>query len=550
MKRTTLLLASMALAVLLACGVALAAAGDTTLVSVSSSGKQANEHSLWPSISANGRFVVFTSYASNLVPGDTNSTWDIFVHDCQTGMTDRVNVDSSGNQADGNSEALIASGSISADGRYVAFTSAATNLVPGDTNGQPDSFVHDRQTGITRRVSLNSSERQANGFSYVADISSDGRYVTFQSDATNLVSGDTNNDEDVFLRNRRTGITRRVSVSTSGKQANGFSGGGDISGDGRYVAFGSRASNLVPGDTNGQLDSFVYNRRTNTIRRVSVSTSGKQANGFSGGGVLSGDGRYVAFTSGATNLVSGDTNNDEDVFLRNRRTGITRRASVSTSGKQGNRESSGPTISADGRYVAFWSNSTNFVAGDTSRGRGAFVHDRQSGITQRVSENSSGVEANNFSVFPAISADGHYVAYQSDATNLVANDINGTGDIFLHELDITAPRSTHVVPARGATGISRGVDLKATFSERVYEVKSHFKLYRKGSSIPVGAVVSPVEGTNNEKWVLNPNKSLRAGTTYIAKVQTGVVNEVGLHLDQNLSQRGNQPMQWTFRTRN
>jgi Tol biopolymer transport system component len=191
------------------------------------------------------------------VPGDTNNNSDIFVHDRKTGTTERVSVDSAGNQGNSFSEGA----SVSRDGRFVAFTSVASNLVPGDTNGRSDIFIHDRKTGTTERVSVDSAGNQGNTSSFQPSISRDGRFVAFRSLASNLVPGDTNNNSDIFVHDRKTGITERVSVDSAGNQANDSSSEPSISRDGRFVAFQSFDSNLVPGDTNGVLDIFVHHRK-------------------------------------------------------------------------------------------------------------------------------------------------------------------------------------------------------------------------------------------------------------------------------------------------
>ena len=201
--------------------------------------------------------MVFVSVATNLVPGYTNGFLDVFVHERHTGLTVRVSVDSSGGQANGGSYRS----SISRDGRYVAFASMATNLAPGDTNGFMYTFVHDRRTGLTSRVSVDSSGGQGNDHSYCYQISSNGRYVAFFGGATNLVPRDTNGWDDVFVHDRRTGLTSRVSVDSSGHHANSDSISPSISADGRYVSFVSWATNLVPGDTNDWSDIFVHDRQ-------------------------------------------------------------------------------------------------------------------------------------------------------------------------------------------------------------------------------------------------------------------------------------------------
>ena len=230
------------------------------------------------------------------------------------GTTTRVSVDSDGLEVDGASFRPA----VSADGRYVAFASSATNLVPGDTNGRDDVFVHDRQTRQTTRVSVASNGTQASADSGLPALSADGRYVAFASVATTLVPGDTNGVGDIFVHDRQTRQTTRVSLRSNGAQANGSSGNPSLSANGRFVAFSSYATNLVSGDTNSQVDVFVHDRQTRRTTRVSVRSNGAQANGQSDAPALSADGRYIGFTSEATNLVSQDTNGYRDIFLRDR----------------------------------------------------------------------------------------------------------------------------------------------------------------------------------------------------------------------------------------
>jgi Tol biopolymer transport system component len=430
-----------------------AAPGNTTRVSVASDGTQSNHDSYNPSISADGRFVAFESEATNLVSGDTNNFRDIFVHDRQTGQTTRVSVASDGTQSNQHSY----NPSISADGRYVAFESEATNLVSGDTNNHRDIFVHDRQTGQTTRVSVASDGTQANDFSSNPSISADGRYVAFMSWASNLVGGDTEPPilpsttslpdnpaskvtgvvHNVFVHDRQTGATTLVSVAIDGSEGSGHSEEVSISADGRYVAFMSWASNLVNGDTNNLPDIFVRDLQTNQTTRVSVASDGTQANNFSFEPSISADGRYVAFMSWADNLVSGDTNGDWDIFVHDRQTGATTRVSVATGGGQAVGRSHNPSISADGRYVAFASSASNLVSGDTNNHPDIFVHDRQTGVTTRVSVASDGTQTYAFSFDPSISADGRYVAFGSEADNLVSGDTNGRYDIFVREMNKT-----------------------------------------------------------------------------------------------------------------
>jgi Tol biopolymer transport system component len=396
-------------------------------VSVDSAGIEGNSDASYPSISADGRYVAFESMATNLVAGDTNNFWDVFVHDTQTGLTTRVSIDSAGTQ--GNSASYQTS--ISADGRYVAFASIATNLVADDTNNTEDVFVHDTQSGLTTRVSVDSASTEGNNISDDPSISADGRYVAFASRASNLVAGDTNNTWDVFVHDTQTGITTRVSVDSASTEGNNISDDPSISADGRYVAFRSIADNLVADDTNASEDIFVHDTQTRVTTRVSVDSSGIESNFFtSTNPFISADGRYVAFESDASNLVADDTNNFNDVFVHDTQTGITARVSVDSDGTEGNYVSGVPSISGDGRYVAFGSLASNLVADDTNNAGDMFVHDTQTGITTRVSVDSASIQSNAVSSFPSISGDGRYVAFGSLASNLVADDTNNTWDVF------------------------------------------------------------------------------------------------------------------------
>jgi len=370
---------------------------ETTRVSIDSTGVQGDSQSDAPSISTDGRFVAFYSHAANLVTGDTNNAADIFVHDRLDRETTRVSVSSAGEQANDYSYTPV----ISANGRFVAFHSLASNLVPDDTNNVFDVFVHDRQTGETTRVSVDSAGAQADFGSVFPVISVDGRFVAFASYASNLVAGDTNHAADVFVHDRQTGETTRVSVDSAGAQGDNYSYLPSISADGRFVAFYSAASNLVAGDTNHTVDVFVHDRLTGETTRVSIDSDGVQANSDSYLPSISADGRFVAFTSHASNLVAGDINYAPDIFVHDRLTGETTRVSVDSAGAQANASSEFPKISADGRFVAFYSSASNLVAGDTNDAVDIFVHDRLTGETTRVSVDSNGAQANSYSFFPA-----------------------------------------------------------------------------------------------------------------------------------------------------
>jgi Tol biopolymer transport system component len=418
---------AVALGIVLGSG-SVALAQATTRVSVGSSGVQADGVSIEPSISADGRFVAFVSRATNLVAGDTNGFDDVFVIDRATGLIERVSVDSFLVEGNGHSSEP----SISADGRIVAFQSYASNLVAGDTNDREDVFVHDRSNGATERVSVDSSGAEGDWGGYRARLSMDGTLVAFGSHSSNLVAGDTNGVDDAFVHDRSTGITERVSVDSLGAEGDSASYGGSISSDGEVVVFASYATNLVSDDTNGVKDVFVHDRSTGLTERVSVDSSGNEANDDSDSGDFSADDRIVAFASRASNLDPSDTNSSYDVFVHDRWTGVTELVSVDSSGTKA---ASGiePVISADGQWVAFSSGASNLVAGDTNNFTDVFVRDRTAGLTVRVSVTSSGAQGiYGHSSAPAISADGRSGAFTSWATNLVAGDTNALGDVFVH----------------------------------------------------------------------------------------------------------------------
>ena len=388
-------------------------------VSVDSAGAEANDSSFDTAISADGRYVAFKSQASNLVANDSNAINDIFVRDMQSGTTTRASVDSSGVEANNLNGAVA----ISADGRYVAFTSSASNLVANDTTlGNNDVFVRDTQSNTTTRVSVDSADVEQSGSSDFVAISGDGRFVAFNSGAANLVVNDNNGSADVFVRDTQLNTTTRVSVDSSGIEANGASAAVAISADGRYVAFASFASNLVANDTNGSADVFVRDTQLNTTTRVSVDNSGAQITGASSAPAISADGRYVAFLA-ANGFV-------QDVFVRDTQLNTTARASVSSSGAAVSSNVPSVAISGDGRYVAFASDAANLVPNDNNGQQDIFVRDMQSSTTTRFSVDPSGNNANGLSINPALSGDGRYVAFSSWAGNLVANDNNALSDIF------------------------------------------------------------------------------------------------------------------------
>ncbi|MBI1786276.1 MAG: PD40 domain-containing protein [Acidobacteria bacterium] len=402
--------------------------------SVSSAGNQGDDLSDNPAISRDGRFVTFRSVATNLVPGDTNNAADIILRDRKLRQTSRVSVSSTGVQ--GNFDSLFSS--VNRDGTVVAFDSAASTLVPNDTVfcGVPncqDVFVRDVPGGQTSMASVDPNGNGGLGNSVWPSLSADGRMMSFVSAAGNLAPNDTNGIGDVFVRDLVAGQTTRVSLSSTGAEMNSAAklwSQSKISADGRYVAFASDATTLVTGKTNGVMDIFVHDRLTAQTVRVSLAQNGAQANGNSTNLGISGNGRYIVFQSAASNLVPGDTNGQEDIFVHDRDNdgnGIfdepggvwIERVSLATGGVEGNGRSREPSISDDGRFVAFQSDASNLVPNDTNGIRDAFVRDRQTGQTLRVTA-WDGSQPNNVSVFtPQLSGDGCYLAYTSRSTNLL-----------------------------------------------------------------------------------------------------------------------------------
>ena len=402
-------------------------AGQTvSRASVGPGGVQGNEDSWGIAISANGRYVVFYSDSNNLVLGDRNAEGDVFLRDRVTGKTALVSRDSAGLPGNGESDYP----SLSADGRFVVFRSQASNLVAGDTAGQTDVFLRDLSTGATERVSVSTAGEQGNAGSHASDVSADGRFVVFSSYASNLVAGDTNQTNDIFVRDRLAGTTIRVSVDSAGVQSPNGAFYPYISDDGSAVVFDS-SSPLVADDTNNLVDIYVHELATGVTSRANVASNGAQANSSAAYATISADGRYVVFGSMASNLAPADTNAAIDLFVRDRLTGTTQMVDLSSSGEQANNYTSRGTISADGRYIAFKSTADNLVPDDTNGTMDVFVRDLELGLTRRVSVSSAGLQADGFSSEPTISADGRHVAFYSEAENLVPNDTNWRWDVFV-----------------------------------------------------------------------------------------------------------------------
>lgn len=404
-------------------------------VSVPTTSGQGNALSDFPSISADGRWVAFQSQATNLDPADTDVFWDVYLKDTQTGVLTLVST-TLGGAGKGNSTEPVISG----DGSHVVFTSRSSNLVPGDTNGIEDVFRWSRATGTIERVSTqDTTNAEANAFSGDPDVNADGRYVAFESDATNLQAlPDGNPPSDVFVKDMLTGSVQKASVATGGTTAGGFHIDASISDDGRTVAFSSNSPFLVPGDTNSRFDVFVHALDTVTTTRVSVTSAGVQAANCSAnpntGSLdpdISGNGQVVAFISVCTDLVPDDTTGFTDVFSHDRATGETRRESIDDGGyvaDPATGDSLDPSISADGRFIAFRSlaNDLDFLVSGGA-GSEVFVRDRETRSVTAVAPPALGL-------VPSINADGTRVAFSS-TTPIVSGDTNAVADV--HTVDIT-----------------------------------------------------------------------------------------------------------------
>ncbi|MEW6554176.1 MAG: DUF5719 family protein [Actinomycetota bacterium] len=339
--------------------------GAIVRCSTDANGDQVSGASAFPSISANGRYVAFASEAATLVPGDGNGMQDIFRKDLQTGAVLLCSSDAAGNEGNFSSDAP----SISADGRYVAFKSDANNLLGtgNDTNGFGDIFRKDLQTGAIVRCSTDAANGEGNNASYGSSISADGRYVAFESNSTDLVLPNANTFSDIYRKDVQTGAIVRCSTSSGGAEGdNGGSSYAMISADGKFVAFESDATNLVGGDGNNTRDVFRKNLQTGNMVRCSVDASGAEDGNASYNAGISADGRYVSFHSANDGFVPNDDNATTDVFRKDLETGAIVRCSTAPGVGEGDGYSGQAVINADGKYVAFVSEAANFVDGDTA----------------------------------------------------------------------------------------------------------------------------------------------------------------------------------------
>lgn len=479
---------------------AFAAAQTTTRVSVDSNGAQANNYSgtYGNSISADGRFVAFGSGATNLVPGGSPLQWELFRKDRLTGTTTIVSVDSLGNPG-GNGSFFP---SISANGNVVAFESDS-GFGTGDTNGRRDIFAHDCTTGITQLVSVSSAGTQWPDASSSAAISGDGNVVAFVK--THLLVGSGRDGGgyharlDVLVRDRAAGTTVYANVNTAGLVSyvvNSLAPSPSVSFDGHFVAFTSKASDLVANDLNAHYDVFVRDMVAGATVRASLDNAGNEGNGDSLAPSISADGRYVAFTSAATNLVSGDANGHVDVFVRDLVAGTTVLASVSTAGVQADADCLAPKISADGTCVTFHSTATTLAPSHGDFVDDVFVRDLVRGTTERASEALAG-DPNGASTMPSISGNGRFVAFLSFASNLVAGDTNGTYDVFVRDRAVAGAISP--LPGDGCAG-SAGVPLLTATGTPEIGGQVDYAL----ANAPAGAIAALIFGFSDTLWGSTP----------------------------------------------
>jgi len=505
------------------------AQGVTERVSVDSTGLEANGNSEAPALSDDGQLIAFQSAASNLVTADLNQRRDIFLRDFGASTTELISQATDGSPSNGDSM----NAGISGDGRYVVFASQADGFSANDINGTWDVFVRDRQAGTTKRISQSSAGIVGNDYSWTPDISQDGRFVAFESFSSNLVKGDLNDLADIFVVEIATGAIERVSLASFGFEATGRSSFPSISGDGRYVAFASDAPNLVANDTNGRRDVFVYDRLSDTVERVSESSAGQQGNNHSSRPSISADGRFVAFESVASDLVGGDSNFKSDVFVHDRNSGQTRRVSVNSAGDQVDDYNVFPVISAEGRHIAFQGPSFDFASDTVNGFLDVLIHDQQTGTTERVSSNDFGIEANGWNGTPGLNADGRYVGFFSYAVNLIGSDTNDVADVYRRDRGEEGDTFTLSGPASALAGNPVTLNFQDAPGnddfEIVYSFSNSGSLFR-GHPIELGAPAK-VTGTGqvpnlgDGSWTSPPTPLALAGrVVYLEMLVTNRVS--------------------------
>lgn len=480
------------------------------LISGGLGGAAANGASGEASVSADGRYVVFSSFASNLVAGDTNAQRDIFLYDRNNNTTTLISKNpNTGEPGNGDSNLPV----ISQDGNFVAFSSRASNLLDNDTLGFQDVFRYNVQTHALQLVSAANSAGTtfANKGSSEPTISGDGNIVSFTSFAANLGGVDGNAANDVYVRNMTTGQNKLVSVNTGGVAAgNKLSFDSWISLDGRFVTFRSDASNLVANDTNENRDTFLRDLQTNTTTLISMNLAGGSANSGSESNAVSGDGRFVVFQSRATDLVSNDGNANTDVFLRDTQSNTTRLLSINrfgTSSAAGFSEF--PAISQDGSYATFSSTAPDITTGDVNGREDIFLRDLKRGPMTLVSANTSGVSANGRSFDPFVSKNGDFVVFTSDATDLTGVNTAGKSNIYL--VATPAPNtSTDTTPPTATFGAVQTANPGATTIDFTVNLADNLGL----DTVDIGAL--SVTKTGGGTFPASFVQVVGSGTTAVA----------------------------------
>ena len=408
--------------------------GSLTLANRNPDGSIISHHTATErrALSSDGRYFVFATNNDGVLPEDQNGFQDVYLRDRWTGQLELISVGVGGAPAD--SYSLWTS--ISADGRYVAFSSRASNLVANDTNNELDVFLRDRQLGTTELISVSTQGVQSNHQSQSPSVSADGQRVAFTSFANNLVAGDTEGHVDVFVRDRAAGTTFRVSVHDNGTAANWNSHDAMLSEDGGSVLFHTSAGNLSPDDHNNEVDAFVHTIATGLTEIVGFAQNGLLGNHPTAHSSFSADGRYVAFATRSM-LVPGDTNGTYDIFVRDMRLGLTTRVSADSSGVLGNGESLSPEISPDGGYVAFSSRSTN-LGGSTTTSRDVYLHDRTSGETTWVGQTATGEQPGGAVIPRQLGLDAQFIAMIAFTGNMLPGP-SPFGSTYVREIDGCVP---------------------------------------------------------------------------------------------------------------
>jgi Tol biopolymer transport system component len=424
--------------------------------------------------------------------------------------------------------------------------------VADDTNIRPDIFLRDRQTGVTERISVDSAEVQSNGTNSAASISPNGLFVSFLSEGNNLAGAgvDTNSRDDVFVRDRVNGTTVRVSVGSGGVQADDDSSLSSISADGNLIAFDSRATNLVAGDTNGLGDIFVHNRPSQTTVRVSVDSAGNQATGSadwdesSSDPAITPDGRFVVFTSASSGLVADDTNAKQDIFLHDRQTGSTVRVNLTSAGAQvTDFYSDRPAITPDARFVVFRSLSAELIANDTNSKIDVFLRDRQAGTTERVSMSMGGGHLIADSFYPSISADAGFITFDNASSGAVPVDTNGIMDVFVYD--------------RGTSAIVGPNDLLVDFGAgAVHQRMNNLSWVKVLNGNPLAIAAGDLDGNGKDEAIVsvggsgifarynNAGSFVRKNTAVAVRLAAGDLDGNGR--DELIVDRGSAGL-WVFR---